>query len=50
MSEIIDKAMVLFLRHKGGETQNIFTAAAAALSAEQASYGCLVLFMHRKCI
>lgn len=37
MSEIIDKVMVLFLRYKGRETQNIFRsmnrAAATALTA-----------------
>lgn len=43
MSQIIDKAIVLFLKHKGRETQNIFRSVntavaltAAALPAEQA--------------
>lgn len=50
MSKIIDKTMVLFLKHKGRETQNIFrsvnrAAAAAALTAEQAGFKGLVLFL-----
>ena len=38
MSQIIDKAIVLFLKHKGRETQNEFrsVSTAAALTAEQA--------------
>lgn len=43
MSQIIDKVIVLFLKHKGRETQNIFRSVntavaltAAALTAEQA--------------
>lgn len=51
MYEFIDKAMVLFLKHKGREIQNILrsrdraAAAAAALTGEQACCGCLDLFL-----
>lgn len=47
MSEIIDKAMILFSRHEGRETQNIFRSmnrAAAALAVEQACWSHLLMF------
>lgn len=49
MSEIIDRVMVLFLKHKGRETRDIFRsmnrAAAAAAAALTAETGLLRVFL-----